>query len=142
MPQVGNKKFAYTPQGIAQANQAMKRRQFGAALNQLRGQNKVYGGPNQVSARPANQRRPLPVKGTPPAPSDKMYRPEYGPKGTPMDQAPPSRSDKMYRPEYGPKNPTRRIATKVPGNQSRTRVQTIKGVVGGRPGMNPNRRTY
>ena len=54
MPQVGNKKFPYTPQGIAQANQAMGRK---------RNIRRVVGGPTnqRFTAQPANQRRPLPV---------------------------------------------------------------------------------
>ena len=55
MPQVGNKKFPYTPSGIAQANQAMGRK---------RNIRQVVGAGNQrFTAQPANQRRPLPVKG-------------------------------------------------------------------------------
>ena len=92
MPQVGNQKFPYTPEGIARANQA--RRPRSGRIQQIQ---KVVGG--QTNQRkpfgPGNQPRPIPVsvplaprpvRGTPPAPTDRMYRPEYGPKGPPMDR--------------------------------------------------------
>lgn len=87
MPQVGNKKFPYTPSGIRRAQQAMKRkqnpiaatverfqsrRQLGGALDQLRTERNLRERAENLS--PVNQVR-----------QDKMYRPSDGPKVLPTD---------------------------------------------------------
>ena len=94
MPQVGNKKFPYTPSGIAQANQEMGRKRN---IRQLVGgqtnQRKPFG--------PGNQRRPIPGS-VPLAP-----RPVKGP-GIPNNRRP------------RPQGPTMTTRPNIPINRRRT----------------------
>lgn len=144
MPQVGNKKFPYTPSGIRQAKQAydrkrnplasamagMKRQQrFGSAINQIKGQ-------SRLAAAQSNMRNQGLVNQL----KDRVASPQPNRRQAIASQI---GQDKVYRPDRdGPKRvaqtPPRPVGTRLPRPSGIRLPKPSRGVASMRlPGRKP-----